>query len=1523
MDKNGVIYYKLVSSYNGDITKNCGLTGGEIDGNFLFLRGYDIENGSWDNENKVLSFTRINGEKIVVDGFNFETNVENSYYDSKNGELVLNVNGNEHRISGFYVNENTESAKTVIYTDSTIKGDGSVNSPLSINDLTKTGFYSAIKAYVNICNDEILPSNPNFGDKYLTKEPISNYGLLYNFDGVKAVQQTLNEEGSSWHIPTNKEWGEMLNALELCDEDRTHLGQLSNKYYGKNAGDILKADTYEWMRVSTTSVSDKNCITTEDNILPTASQEKYEETFLGGVKYEISGISEDGSVVYHQYICKSSWKEDESNVGKSSVSQGTLFKALPVGTTSHLNMNNVQSIGKLVGYWTIDQDGETDAWVRILEYNTGKVRQQSESTDSYYSLRLVRDYENDAKGVEMINGLPYNTILMPYVEVDENGAIIKQGTRVWTAENVSFIELLNNTNEYQALKVTDNDNEISLDGRFFLNKWNGEEWEKLLLDDNTLLILNEGPDKSVDEEWRINKGEIRKRITEITNKVTKEMSEVIDGVSENHIKDIEKLNENVSSLKDKLDTNITIFTDSDNTLTDKINEVERKVDEEVLGRTNAYTELRESLEGIKNDFDSSLNGNVDELNTKLDKLEKTLISKIENEAETRISKDEELQKLIDTNRANVADEISNINKDIESVETSVLTSLDTLDAKIDNVDKKFVDEFVTLSSKIDENASKFNDDIFEINIQIKKESSDRIAADTAIEGKLNTTIENVRSTLSEKIGENTTEIDSVKDLLSNETTNRQVEDEEIRETIATLDNNLNNKIESTKCDVESYVDNKVSESYADLDEKIKNEENERKEEDSSIINLVNDKFNEVKTSIEDEVKNREEKDEELFTKINTISSELCDLEADVRGVITTVELNVSNNKKDIEFIQEKIDEIKTQQKEDNSTLQNGINNIDSRLNVVENSYATKDELLFESNRAKSVESNINNKIGSGFNGKTITKVIEDLLEKYNLDVATFTNAIGKNAENIKDLDERIKAFLDDADITSEAIDTLKEIQDFISNNGKDAAELLNKINEVSEATVKAQEAADDAQRDVNSIKADYLKGSDKSELLSKIDNNKYESDLKFAEVNSEFVKVRNEFANADNVLKVELKNGYEVADEKLKEEIEAQINGLRGEVERIDDINYNITALNTEITSLKEKDTQFSSDIKNLNDKGASYENNITALSGSVSNISSRISEIEEEIDDIKTINGDISDISNKITTINKDINTINNNINTIDGKINSIEDDIDDINIKNTNLGNKIDNEIERAKNAENDLRALILSSGNNNSGSGTTPDVSSQIQAVVNTLDYYDTAEANKIITEIDQTNGVIEVKRTTFSDAGLVDKDEFNKEITRLEGIINGGGTSGGSGLTESYVNGLITNRLGELNCVSAETNDTNTNYFISEVTQENGQVQVKKTSFKKANIYTKDEIDGFLEKLPYLIQEIDALKTKVEELSAMNGISGVTNITSKNIGSYAVTSLSSITNDIILDKNKGDIKIDMLHISEVLFDDATDI
>lgn len=89
-ENKGIIYYKLGSEfhYEGDTVKNCGLTGGEIDGNFQFLRGYDIASFNKSDDKEEIVFKRINGDELKINvkeyfnDFNFE-------YDSVNGILKI------------------------------------------------------------------------------------------------------------------------------------------------------------------------------------------------------------------------------------------------------------------------------------------------------------------------------------------------------------------------------------------------------------------------------------------------------------------------------------------------------------------------------------------------------------------------------------------------------------------------------------------------------------------------------------------------------------------------------------------------------------------------------------------------------------------------------------------------------------------------------------------------------------------------------------------------------------------------------------------------------------------------------------------------------------------------------------------------------------------------------------------------------------------------------------------------------------------------------------------------------------------------------------------------------------------------------------------------------------------------------------------------------------------------------------------------------------------------------------------
>ena len=64
---NGLYYYKLVSEYPEDVTKNCKLTINEVDHDLKTLKDVDILRADLDEENKAVVLTRNNGEQLVVD----------------------------------------------------------------------------------------------------------------------------------------------------------------------------------------------------------------------------------------------------------------------------------------------------------------------------------------------------------------------------------------------------------------------------------------------------------------------------------------------------------------------------------------------------------------------------------------------------------------------------------------------------------------------------------------------------------------------------------------------------------------------------------------------------------------------------------------------------------------------------------------------------------------------------------------------------------------------------------------------------------------------------------------------------------------------------------------------------------------------------------------------------------------------------------------------------------------------------------------------------------------------------------------------------------------------------------------------------------------------------------------------------------------------------------------------------------------------------------------------------------------
>lgn len=91
----GVTYNKLISEYEGDLTKECGLTINEVDNNFYFLRGADIKSVNTNEEKTLLIFEYVNGVKMEVP-ISQEFSEINERIDDIIDEIVELGNKNTH-----------------------------------------------------------------------------------------------------------------------------------------------------------------------------------------------------------------------------------------------------------------------------------------------------------------------------------------------------------------------------------------------------------------------------------------------------------------------------------------------------------------------------------------------------------------------------------------------------------------------------------------------------------------------------------------------------------------------------------------------------------------------------------------------------------------------------------------------------------------------------------------------------------------------------------------------------------------------------------------------------------------------------------------------------------------------------------------------------------------------------------------------------------------------------------------------------------------------------------------------------------------------------------------------------------------------------------------------------------------------------------------------------------------------------------------------------------------------------------
>lgn len=528
-------YYKLVSPYPEDITKNCKLTMAEIDENFLAFKDNDISAATYNTSGMTINIIRNNGEEINLDISSFNDNIEtevkkqlsgisesisgitipdeyhyyigvsneetisqsvvdklelkdgrssilysventkdNDYiwlllpepiqlnywlesgmaistYDelqsididgitynayrnlvkleenewnltivtkgsefdkyginfgvkdielkgsvSEDGVLTLtwkNTSGETSTtISGFVTTEN-------IYHTSSINGNGSKENPLRIPNLLHTEYNIGVKAIV----DELPKENLHNGDKYVTVNKHSNFGCLYNKQGMLTIVDELAKINSNWRVPTKEDWDKLLDLIESCDEDRQHGGTDTNVVYGKIAGKALKSREF-W-------TGNENLDKFGMNIFPTG---------LSNVQSELT--SEDDKAAF----------------------------------------------------WCNTPYNENDCYIKEFNNDSDAVK-QTVSDEDKYSIRLVADYHVEGlDGYVNLFGKDYDVI------------VFRDINQMWISTNLDYYidSLRCDSFEYENATISN---------IHTLNHWNGEYWEKKELENGSVINVGKNP----------------------------------------------------------------------------------------------------------------------------------------------------------------------------------------------------------------------------------------------------------------------------------------------------------------------------------------------------------------------------------------------------------------------------------------------------------------------------------------------------------------------------------------------------------------------------------------------------------------------------------------------------------------------------------------------------------------------------------------------------------------------------------------------------------------------------------------------------------------------------------------------------------------------------------------------------------------------------------------------------------------------------------------------------------------------
>lgn len=655
---NGITYFRLNSPYKGDVTKNCALTGSEVDNNFYTLEGRDIKSVEVVDSKVIVNL--MNGEKLETGKIITEDIAENITenciksltidFDEINGILTITQNGVTQTITGFATNCNVGDA---IFVDGSLVGNGLAKSPVGISPVTKTGQYRPVKNIVKVVDGEHLPCIPFVfpGDRYLTVENVNDYGYLYNYDGLKKIACALKEHCSQWRIPTKEDWDDMLDAVEPNENFRNHTDSRTNKYLGKFAGKLLKSKEY-WK-------NEEHCQTPEDDTC---------------IDYSGSSCVHDCSCGKHIPCTPSYCGEFGTCMVKHHDDHRGLdqygFRIVPAGYANEAK--DFMYFKERAYFWTASNHEYRDAYIKAFAYNKNAVLQDVMASDNFMSVRLVKNFTGDNynEREDILDG-SYSTVLMPSV---------KHGKAIWTSVNISI-----DVCGCDCKHILPNDGQgMEYTKKYYINEWTGKEWlRKEVADGESIVVIEEGKKCSKDKldksysEFRVVNGELVDVASLIYNNVINTYDPIITGI-----------NTSIENLEEKVDNEIERSTNKDADLESAIN----VLDERMATANENIATVNQNLVDSINTINQNVADGFNTINANVAQGFETINGAIEAERTIRDEKDTELAEAIKKETDDRIAAVEDLKVEDEKIKEKIQVLEEKVDAQDANLDEKLSEE---------------------------------------------------------------------------------------------------------------------------------------------------------------------------------------------------------------------------------------------------------------------------------------------------------------------------------------------------------------------------------------------------------------------------------------------------------------------------------------------------------------------------------------------------------------------------------------------------------------------------------------------------------------------------------------------------------------------------------------------------------------------------------------------------------------------------------------------------------------